>query len=116
MHLVFRSSKAKGDWSFRWPRHSARIKAVTAKFSKKHGVRVLSAAMAVTGKHRWSRAGRGTFWDYRTFTRVVQGFRAWLGLRDYLRLNELEGQGCDRINARFLLGPVRGHGRGPRYG
>jgi hypothetical protein len=43
------------------------------------------------------------FWDYRPFTRVVESFRAYLNLRDYLLINELEGQGCERVHAWFVI-------------
>lgn len=154
MHLVLRSSKAKGDWSFRKPRNATRINRIIDKFSVTYGVRVISMAnvgnhlhlqiklsnrfgyrpfiraataaiaMAVTGRNRWSvtnsadqvgeyksmppqqRASpinRQKFWDCRPFTRVVEGFRAVLTLRDYIRINQLEGEGNRRNDARFML-------------
>ncbi|MGE0762024.1 MAG: hypothetical protein AB7N80_01975 [Bdellovibrionales bacterium] len=33
------------------------------------------------------------FWDYRPFSRVVRGLRAYLSLKDYVEINELEGLG-----------------------
>jgi hypothetical protein len=152
MHLVLRSSKATGKWSFRHGENPAKIRALTTKFAARHGVKILSAAnvgnhlhfhiklgnrltyrpfiraltaaiaMAVTNTNRWTQAAKNAaaasatpkspapggrkrlrFWDYRPFTRVVESFRAWLNLRDYLLINELEGQGCARVQARFIL-------------
>jgi hypothetical protein len=76
-------------------------------------IRALTAAiaMAVTGRNRWTQAAanpstggkRLRFWDYRPYTRVVESFRAFLTLRDYIRINEFEGLGCGRVHARFIL-------------
>jgi hypothetical protein len=132
MHLVLRSSKARGAWSFR--HHDARIRTLVGHFSRKYGVRVLSLAnvgnhlhfqlkltnrhayrpfirgltsaiaMAVTGWSRWSPPPQGArFWDYRPFTRVVQGRRGFLTLRDYIQLNRLEGAGYRRAQARWMV-------------
>lgn len=154
MHLVLRSSKAKGAWSFRRPDNQRKIKSIMAKFSAKYHVHILSMAnvgnhlhlqiqlykrqfykpfiravtsaiaMAVTGMNRWSKNGlRGSktnevsaiisrrehsspklkFWDYRPFTRVVKGFKAFLKLKDYIAINKLEGFGVQRNQARFIL-------------
>src|ERR1700678_3161062 len=44
MHLVMRSSKAKGDWSFRYKDNPRRIKEIVNKFAGKYGIKVLSLA------------------------------------------------------------------------
>jgi len=135
MHLVLRSTKAKGDWSFRKPQNEARINRIVDKFSVIYGVRVISMAnvgnhlhlqiklsnrfaykpfiravtaaiaMAVTGRNRWTRSAssKEKFWDCRPFTRVVESFKAWLNLKDYVRINQLEGAGYKRGDARFML-------------
>lgn len=141
MHLVLRSSKAKGDWSFRRPQQAHKIRKLIEKFSRKYGVRVFSfanvgnhlhlhiklgnrhaykpfiraltsaIAMAVTGISRWSPRKADSklrFWDYRPFTRVVQGFKSLLTLRDYIYLNKLEGYGVDRRQTHFFLKLKRG--------
>lgn len=132
MHLVLRSSKAKGDWSFRSPKNEAEIKRILKKFSGKYGVKILSLAnvgnhlhfqiklsnrhvwrpfiraitaaiaMAVTGKNRWRQENRGRFWDYRPFTRVVRSWQACLMLKDYIKINRLEGQGYTKHIARWI--------------
>lgn len=134
MHLVLRSAKAKGEWSFK--KHDRRIRKIVQKFTSKYGVRVLSLAnvgnhlhfqlklgnrrqwnpfiraltasiaMAVTGASRWrpiKQAAKDRFWDYRPFTRVVQSWRGFLKLRDYIRVNQLEGAGYRRNTARMIL-------------
>jgi REP element-mobilizing transposase RayT len=47
------------------------------------------------------------FWDYRPFTRVVQSLRAFLNLKDYIQINQLEGFGCDRSEARYIITDAR---------
>lgn len=165
MHLVLRSSKATGEWSFRHPRNRRRVKTIITKFANKNGVRILSMAnvgnhlhlhiklstqfaygsfiraitgaiaQAVTGRTRWkhwkhgsgrinhSRARQGfsnhtnptdhigpcrvqnslKFWDYRPFSRIVESWKAVLNLRDYMRLNEIEGGGASRRDARAWI-------------
>jgi REP element-mobilizing transposase RayT len=134
MHLVLRSSKAVGDWSFKGKRNEFRIQSIIKKFSVKYGVRVISLAnvgnhlhfqikltnrytynpfiramtaaiaMAVTGSSRWNPLKKeAKFWDYRPFTRIIRGFRSLLNLQDYIRVNQLEGYGNTRQQARLIL-------------
>ena len=136
LHLVLRSSKAVGSWSFKDPENEAEIKKIVAKFCSKYHVRLVSLAnvgnhlhfhlklwristyrpfirglmaaiaMAVTDTNRWTKVKsqpRLKFWDCRPFTRVIRSFRALLNLRDYIRINELEGYGYRRDEARFLI-------------
>ena len=65
-------------------------------------------AMAVTGRNRWNRPTvknkeRSKFWDYRPYTKFVETSEAFLNLRHYLKVNELEGRGCTGAEARYLL-------------
>ena len=63
-------------------------------------------AMAVTGASRWNKLkkeAKDKFWDYRPFSRVLQSYRAFLNLRDYIEINKLEGFGYNKNQARFLL-------------
>jgi REP element-mobilizing transposase RayT len=136
MHLVLRSTKAKGEWSFRAQSNDQKIREIIERFSAKYAVRVLSLAnvgnhlhlqiqlfkrnfykpfiraitsaiaMAVTGASRWNKLkneSKDKFWDYRPFTRIVVGRRAFLTLRDYIRINILEGQGAPRAKAVFWV-------------
>lgn len=94
------------------------------KIAKRRGylcfIRAITAAIAmhVSGKNRWTimktakatskdMIRRDKFWDYRPFTRIVDGFRAFLNLRDYIQINQLEGLGVPRQQARFMLASVR---------
>lgn len=47
------------------------------------------------------------FWDYRPFTRIITGFKDFIGLRDYIAINELEGRGHHRMNAEIFIKTVR---------
>lgn len=63
-------------------------------------------AMAVTGINRWTKIGDGKrlqFWDRRPFSRIIQGYRAFLNLKDYIKINVLEGHGVTRENARMIV-------------
>jgi len=133
IHLVLRSSRAKGPWSFRASRNEEKIKAITARFVKKYAVtlhsmanvrnhlhlhiglahkasykpfiRALtsSIAMAITGASRWNPLQGGKFWDYRPFSRLVYGVKAFLRVNDYVDVNELEGMGYFRGEAREII-------------
>ncbi len=66
-------------------------------------------AVAILGK-RGGGVGTGEsrdearrFWDRRPFTRVVVSLRAILNLRDYIRMNELEGLGFSRTETRQMV-------------
>lgn len=133
MHLVLRSSHAKGGWSFRVGENPRKVERILKKFSLKYGVHVLSVAnvgnhlhlhvhlgnrygykpfiravtsaiaMAITGMSRWKKFDI-QFWDLRPFTRVVIGREAWSRLTKYIRLNQLEGLGYKRDVAKILMG------------
>ena len=77
-------------------------------------------AMAVRNRsavhsHFEKRASR-RFWDRRPFTRIVVSWRGFLNVKDYVRLNEIEGGGFSRREAREMVDsekvfrpPRRGH-------
>lgn len=132
MHLVLRSTKAMGDWSFRTSVNFSRVEKILKKFALKHGIelrhfainlnhlhlhvkiparhayekfiRAISSAiaMAVTGMSRWNRM-KIKFWDRRPFSRVVVGDQDRENMRDYIRINQLESIGCKRVEARFYM-------------
>lgn len=168
MHLVIRSTKARGAWSFRRRENAALIRKYLQRFAEKHFVKVFKVAnvgnhlhlhirikkrlgykpfiraftsaiavgisrineapkahdsmaqevrLAESGssggspiEHRIESDGftnaartRLKFFDLRPFTRVIKNMRAILTLRDYLRINELEGAGFHRGNARLIV-------------
>ncbi len=136
MHLVLRSTKAKGAWSFLQSRNKTKIVQILKKFALKYGVQIISAAnvgnhlhlqirlsnrftykpfiraitgaiaMAVTQTSRWNKLktqASDRFWDQRPFTRIVDSFKAFSNLRDYVRINAFEGAGVSRALAREIL-------------
>ncbi len=142
MHLVLRSSQARGTFSFKTTKNERAIRVILKKFCEKYAVHVYSLAnvgnhlhfhlkfshrrsykpfiraitsaiaMAVTGANRWGASletlGMKKFWDYRPFSRIVSGgIKCFLGLKDYVSINVLEGRGIPRAKAQIL---IRGHG------
>lgn len=132
MHIVMRSSRAKGEWSFRRGKNPGRIVNLVNKFARKYGVRVLSMAnvgnhlhlhvrlanrhvypafiRALTGaiallvtKAKKFKGIVGKFWDYRPYSRFVESYRDFLNVCDYVRINQMEGFGIDRKEARFFV-------------
>jgi REP element-mobilizing transposase RayT len=132
MHLILKSLLATGEWSFWKPQNKNEIKRIISKFSNKYGIKIISMAnvgnhlhfqiklsnrytfkpfiraitsaiaMAITGASRWNKLDI-VFWDRRPFTRVVQGFKAYLNLKDYIEINRLEGFGFQKPQARFFF-------------
>lgn len=120
MHLILKSSQARGRWSFLLPRNRKIVDRTLHQMSVRYGVRVLRSGnagdhlhlllkfpsrpaylafvRALTGSMVRRICGTSTlaqrFFDFRPFTRVVNG-----GTRDfktalaYVELNELEGRG-----------------------
>ncbi len=136
MHLVLRSTHAKGKWSFLEPKNKTATREILKKFAAKYGVKLLhganvgnhihleiqltnrhtykpfiravtaAIAMKVTGVSRWKtkeEAGIKRFWDLRPFTRVVVGWKSRLTLKDYIKVNRLEGQYIKRDVAKILI-------------
>lgn len=137
MHIVMRSSQAKGDWSFKKSKNEIKINHILSKFAHKYGVKIISFAnvgnhlhlqvklssrrgykpfirattsaimMAVTGISRWNRGTPKKFWDYRPFTRVIESYLGFLNLKDYIQINQLEGFGYIRGEARWFIKNLR---------
>ena len=132
MHLILKSSRAVGPWSFRAPQNKQKVIGLLEKFAVKNGVKIHSIAnaenhlhvhirlttrhtyrafirgvtsaiaMAITGASRWNKI-KEKFWDYRPFTRVVKGWKAFLSLRDYIHVNQIENAGASRREARSIV-------------
>ncbi len=72
-------------------------------------IRAISAAiaMAASNTSRWTKSlkdkGIKKFWDYRPFTRIIEGLRAFVGLGDYIKINQLEGLGLPKHQATFFI-------------
>jgi len=81
---------------------------LTHRLGYKPFIRAITSAiaMAVTGTSRWKplkKSNSDRFWDYRPFTRVLQSFREYLNLQDYIEINQFEGLGHDRVSVRLFL-------------
>ncbi len=84
-------------------------------FTKRQGyyrfIRAITAAIAmlITGRNRWTvaRLKKNSepkkFWDYRPFSRILTGLRDFLSVKDYIQINQLEGLGVPRTQARWLV-------------
>lgn len=136
MHLVLRSTKAVGEWSFSKPKNKGRIRALIVKHANKNHIRIHSIAnvgnhlhlhiklsrrgaylpfiraitggiaLIVMGANRLNamvKSHRDRFWDYRPFTKFVNTFQHYLKMKDYMRINQLEGLGHCRAEARMIL-------------
>jgi REP element-mobilizing transposase RayT len=133
IHLVLKSSQAFGEKSFWNKQNAQLINQAVKKYTKKWGVKVLNGAnvgnhlhFLIQIKHRYSfeKFIRGLtgeislkimrwnknknkmtdkFWDFRPYTRIVIGYKARLTMNDYISINQLEGLGCDRVQARMIL-------------
>ena len=71
MHLVLRSTQARGEWSFKRPRNERSIANYITKFSKKYGVRIMS--LANVGNHLHLQIKLGNRHTYAPFIRAVTG-------------------------------------------
>ncbi len=88
-------------------------------------IRAITSAIAmhVSGRNRWTVEAAASeiassqtastekskmlppqkFWDYRPFTRIISGLRDFLTVHDYVQINQLEGLGVPRSQARWLI-------------
>ena len=137
IHLVLRSSQARGDWSFYRARNRKIINSGVSRLALKYGVRIEQFANAgnhlhllLRVKNRFAfqsflRALSGLialqisganklkglkkkFWDSRPFTRLVEGYRGYQIAKDYVLLNQLESWGIVPYLKRRLHG-LTGH-------
>lgn len=69
MHLVLRSTKARGEWSFKRPRNEVKIREIVGKFAARYGVHVLS--LANVGNHLHFQVRLTNRQLYRPFIRAV---------------------------------------------
>ena len=122
IHLVLKSSQARGARSFGHSKNVRPIRAELERHCNKYGVKLMSysnnfshlhmllkfpsrsvymrfirsltsgIAMIVTGARKLARLA-AKFWDRRPFTRVVRGYKAYKTAAAYVRLNQLEAEG-----------------------
>lgn len=123
MHVVLRSARATGPMSMLKPRIARRVDDIVRADARRFGVRVIEfanvgnhchllvkagnrrsflwflssiagrIAMAVTGARKGAPMEARKFWEFRPFTRVVEGRRGYRVARDYVLLNQLEAAG-----------------------
>ncbi|MCM2323512.1 MAG: transposase [Oligoflexia bacterium] len=121
LHVILRSTKAKGDWSLLKSKHEKRVKHLTYALARKFHVKVYRFANAgnhlhlvLKAKHKdgfkaYLRALTGTlartvtgakkgvkkgkFWDTLAYSRVVTWGREFKNVSFYVIMNELEGLG-----------------------
>jgi REP element-mobilizing transposase RayT len=122
IHLVMRSSQARGKWSFLRGENFNIVNRIVYKSANRFGVKVQEYAnvgnhihILLRVKNRYafqhfirvvtgniamtisgSKKGEGLakkFWDSKPFTRVVEGFRGYTIAKDYVAKNTLEGLG-----------------------
>lgn len=124
MHLIVRSSRARGEWSFLRKNHRDRIAAHLEKTARRFGIRVHQFVnvgnhlhLLVQTKRRddfqnflrvftqgvvflvtRARKGKpvGKFWDALAFSRIVEWGRDWKNLNEYFRKNYFEAKGTPR--------------------
>jgi hypothetical protein len=132
MHLIFRSSRAKGAWSFLHSRNQAKLEAHLKATARRFGVKVYRFAnvgnhfhLLVQAKRRedlqnflrvfaqgvvflitGARKGNpvGKFWDALAYSRIVEWGRDWKGMLNYLGKNLLEGHGMPRDRVDWWFG------------
>ena len=133
MHLIFRSSRAVGKWSFLHAKNQEKVEELLEKTARRFGVRVYRFAnvgnhfhllvqarqkrdlqnflrvfaqgvvFLVTGAKKGNPIGK--FWDALAYSRIVEWGKDWKGMLTYLGKNLLEGRGFprDRVDAWFGL-------------
>lgn len=133
MHIVLRSTQARGAWSFVRPQNKHMINQVLAKHAHRTGVEMLGTGNAGNHLHlrlkfsnrtqykHFIRAVTGEIalkikgvinpdikiskplWDYRPFSSIVGTASYVQRLNDYIKINNLEGQGFIRAFARLVV-------------
>ena len=131
IHLVLRSSRARGEWSFLSPSHSRKTERLIQFLADKNDIRIyrfanvgnhlhlllrakvrrsfqtflrnLAGAIAslVTGAKKSNPIGK--FWDHLAYTRIVSWGREFKGLQAYLVKNLFEAAGLLNRNKKSEL-------------
>ena len=135
MHLIFRSSRAKGAWSFLHSKNRAQIERHLEATAHRFGVKVYRFAnvgnhfhLLVQARKRQdlqnflrvfaqgvvflvtkARKGHpvGKFWDALAYSRIVEWGRDWKGMLDYVGKNLLEARGFPRDRVDWWFGLKR---------
>jgi len=129
MHVVLRSSQAKGEWSLRSLKNQKTVEKITRNLAKKYGIKIYeyanvgnhlhlliklgnrftfapfirslsgSIALKVTGSNKL-KALKEKFWDFRPWTRILEWKKAYSIAKDYVIQNHLEAIGCISYKSR----------------
>jgi len=122
MHVVLRSSLAKGEWSLRSLKNQKLVETTIRTQAKKYGIKIYEfanvgnhlhlliklsnrftfapfmraisgiIALKVTGARK-AKELKQKFWDYRPWTRIVEWKKAYRIAKDYVIQNHLEAIG-----------------------
>ena len=136
MHLVLRSSKAKGLWSFTRKENKEKIHKIVYKNAAKNFIKIISYAnvgnhmhlhlklsarkeyfafiRAITGaialtvmksskNRKFVHGYKDRFWDQRPFSVIINTYRHFMNMKDYMEINRLEGGGLNRASADLLI-------------
>jgi hypothetical protein len=131
MHVVFRSTRARGPWSFTYRANEKRVRALADDVADRFSVRIRGFAnvgnhlhLVVQVKHRrnlqaflrvfgqrlmflvtGAKKGspRGRFFDAVAFSRIVTWGRDFKRMENYIFKNTLEALGLDRSKAKDWL-------------
>ena len=104
MHLVLRSSKARGEWSFLRPKNKELINGKLFQFSNKFGVKVLS--LANVGNHLHFHLRLTNRHTYRPFIRALTASIA-MGVTGRSRWNKGRQNACGSGHQRLKFWDLR---------
>jgi len=130
IHLVLKSSRAKGEWSMLHRRNKTRILDLLGQLAKENGIkiyryanvgnhlhlllkvrnrfgfqkflRVFSGRVAMLVTRAKKGSPQGKFWDELAFTRIVQWGKDFNRVARYIIKNELEGLGLGTALSKLL--------------
>lgn len=93
-HLILKSTKAKGAWSFWLPKNKNKIRQIVLKFSQKYGIRIHS--MANVGDHLHFQIKLSNRYTYEPFIKAITGAIA-LAITGASKINKLKVEAKDRF-------------------
>jgi putative transposase len=93
-HLILKSTKAKGAWSFWIPENKNKIKQIISKFSKKYGIKIHS--MANVGDHLHFQIKLSNRYTYAPFIRAVTSAIA-MAVTGASKINKFKIEAKDRF-------------------
>lgn len=132
MHLIFRSSRAKGEWSFTHSRNRDRLEKHLRATARRFHIKLYRFANVGNHFHLLVQARRredlqnflrvfaqgvvflvtgackgnpkGKFWDALAYSRIVEWGRDWKNMLEYLSKNMLESRGMPRDRVDWWFG------------